>query len=172
MEVITIKSVGPGHCDVLVRLGRQTFYETFAENNKEETIQSYLVKSFSPEKIAGEISDPDSYFFIAYANDVPVGYLKLNTGKAQTELQDMAALEIERIYVLKEYHGAQVGQKLFAKALDMARKLNKGFIWLGVWEQNGRAVRFYEKNGFLPFDTHVFMMGDEAQTDIMMKKIV
>ena len=170
MEGITINRVGYESVSILQQLGRKTFYETFAENNKEENIQGYLDKSFSTEKIENEISNPESYFFIAYDKNVPVGYLKLNTGKAQTELQDDTALEIERIYVLQEYHGKKVGQILLEKAIEYAYKLDKKYVWLGVWDKNTRAVRFYEKNGFEAFDTHIFMMGEEKQTDIMMKK--
>lgn len=170
MNEIIIKRSGIEAVTLLQQLGKTTFYETFAESNDEETIQSYLEKSFSAEKIERELSNPDSYFFIAYEQDTPVGYLKLNTGEAQTELQGDSVLEIERIYVLKDFHGKKVGQVLFEKSLDIAKQLNKEFIWLGVWEQNTKAVRFYEKNGFVAFDTHIFKMGDEEQTDILMKK--
>jgi diamine N-acetyltransferase len=172
MNEIILKQAGPEGGNLLQQLGKRTFYETFAESNDEETIQNYLERSFSPEKVAQELSNPDSYFFIAYEQDTAVGYLKLNTAEAQTELQGNSALEIERIYVLKDFHGKKVGQLLFEKAIGIARQLNKEFIWLGVWEQNTRAVRFYEKNGFMAFDTHVFKMGDEEQTDILMKKIL
>ncbi|MFP5438800.1 MAG: GNAT family N-acetyltransferase [Bacteroidia bacterium] len=172
MNEIILKQAGPEAGNLLQQLGKRTFYETFAESNDEETIQNYLERSFSPEKVLQELSNPDSYFFIAYEQDTAVGYLKLNTAKAQTELQGNSALEIERIYVLKDFHGKKVGQLLFEKAIGIARQLNKEFIWLGVWEQNTMAVRFYEKNGFMAFDTHVFKMGDEEQTDILMKKIL
>ncbi|WP_116788644.1 GNAT family N-acetyltransferase [Flavobacterium psychrotrophum] len=170
MNDIILNQAGPEASIFLQQLGKRTFYETFAESNNEEIIQNYLEKSFSAEKIEHELSNPESYFFIAYEQDTPVGYLKLNTGKAQTELQGNSALEIERIYVLKDFHGKKVGQVLFEKALEISRQLNKEFIWLGVWEQNTKAVRFYEKNGFVAFDTHIFKMGDEEQTDILMKK--
>jgi ribosomal protein S18 acetylase RimI-like enzyme len=98
-----------------------------------------------------------------------IGYLKLNKGGSQTELKDNDALEIERIYVLKEFHGKKVGQMLFEKAIQIAKEQNAEFVWLGVWEENKRAIQFYTKNGFVEFDQHVFVLGDEPQTDIMMK---
>lgn len=172
MEEIIIKSVGLEATDILKQLGRKTFYETFAESNDEATIQNYLEKSFSNEKIKAELSNPDSYFFIAYDRNTAVGYLKLNTGNAQTEVQGDTALEIERIYVLKECQGKKVGQLLFEKAQQIAHQLHKRYVWLGVWEKNARAISFYEKNGFESFGQHIFMMGDEEQKDILMRRYI
>lgn len=98
-----------------------------------------------------------------------IGYLKINTGDAQTEIQDSQTLEIERIYVLKEFHGKKVGQLLYEKAIQIATGLKVNYIWLGVWEQNLRALQFYKKNGFLAFDKHMFKLGNDEQIDIMMK---
>lgn len=78
-------------------------------------------------------------------------------------------MEIERIYVLKEFHGKKVGQILYEKAIELAKGIDADFIWLGVWEENPRAIRFYEKNGFSAFDKHIFQLGNDEQTDIMMK---
>ncbi|WP_345106638.1 GNAT family N-acetyltransferase [Mucilaginibacter panaciglaebae] len=79
---------------------------------------------------------------------------------------------MERIYVLKEYHGKKAGQFLVEKAINTAQQNRVDFIWLGVWEENHRAISFYQKNGFAAFDKHIFRLGDEEQTDIMMKKIL
>ncbi|MCB0820060.1 MAG: GNAT family N-acetyltransferase, partial [Bacteroidetes bacterium] len=79
------------------------------------------------------------------------------------------SLEIERVYVLKEFHGMHVGRKLLEKAIELANSQNSEFVWLGVWEKNHKAIRFYEKNGFKPFDKHIFRLGEDEQTDIMMK---
>lgn len=157
---------------VIQDLGRQTFYETFAPHNPEELIQQYLTESFADEKLTKEINHPDSLFFIAWENGHPVGYLKVNSGKAQTELQDDTSLEIERIYVRSSHHGKKVGQLLYDKAVETALKQKKKYIWLGVWEENRRAVSFYQKNGFEEFSKHIFRLGHEEQTDLMMKKML
>ncbi len=133
-------------------------------------MQEYLDKSFSTEKLAQELNAPDSQFFLAWNEDNPVGYLKVNTGKAQTELQDNASMEIERIYVKSSHHGKNVGQLLYDKALEIAHQEKKQYLWLGVWEENLRAVNFYKKNGFVTFDKHIFRLGSEEQTDLMMRK--
>lgn len=169
---IFIKKASIQDLSTLQSLGRETFYETFAQHNSEEEMQNYLDKSFALDKLTDELNHHDSQFFIAWEENTPVGYLKVNTGTAQTELQDETSLEIERIYVKSSHHGKKVGQVLYEKALEIAREENKKYIWLGVWEENRRAVNFYKKNGFMEFDKHIFRLGSEEQTDLMMKKIL
>ena len=98
-----------------------------------------------------------------------IGYLKVNTASAQTELQPHDTLEIERIYVLEDFYGQGIGLKLLEKSIAIAREKHLKSIWLGVWERNHRALRFYEKNGFQVFDKHIFKMGTDDQTALMMR---
>jgi ribosomal protein S18 acetylase RimI-like enzyme len=97
--------------------------------------------------------------------------MKLNDGLSQTEQQAEDSLEIERIYVLKEYQGKGIGNELLNLAKHIANQKNAPYIWLGVWEENKKAIAFYEKNGFITFDQHVFMVGEDRQIDLMMKLV-
>ena len=133
-------------------------------------MKHYLEENLSVAQLTTEVNNQHSQFYFALLNHEIVGYLKLNTGQAQTELKDDHALEIERIYVQKAYHGKKVGQILYQKALDIAAETKASYIWLGVWEENARAISFYTKHGFVPFGQHVFLLGSDEQTDIMMKK--
>jgi diamine N-acetyltransferase len=169
MENIDIKKVTQNNIDQLQKIGRQTFSETFSAGNTEENMKNYLEEGFSAEKFTAELNDPNSEFYFAVLDNHVIGYLKLNFGQSQTELKDDKALEIERIYVLKEYHGKKVGQLLYEKAMQIARQKNADYVWLGVWEENPKAINFYKKNGFVEFDKHIFKLGDDEQTDIMMK---
>jgi ribosomal protein S18 acetylase RimI-like enzyme len=132
-------------------------------------MNKYLQDGFSTDKLTEELTNPNSEFYFALFAGDGIGYLKLNFGKSQTELKDNKALEIERIYVLKEFHGKKVGQLLYEKAIEVAKQKNADYVWLGVWEENPRAINFYKKNGFVEFDKHVFKLGEDEQTDIMMK---
>ncbi len=169
LEKIQTKKIGQTDIEQLQIIGRQTFRETFANGNTEENMQKYLEEGFSIEKLTAELSDKNSEFYFATNDNKVIGYLKLNFGKAQTELIDHKELEIERIYVIKEFHGKQVGQILYNIALKIARKSKADYLWLGVWEENPRAINFYRKNGFVEFDKHIFKLGDAVQTDIMMR---
>jgi len=169
MTDIVIKKVALNDIDQLQKIGRQTFFETFSAGNSEENMTKYLDEGFSAEKLTTELSDNNAEFYFATLNDSVIGYLKLNFGHSQTELKDDKALEIERIYVLKDFHGKSVGQILYDKAIHIARQKNANYVWLGVWEENPRAINFYKKNGFVEFDKHIFKLGNDEQTDIMMK---
>jgi ribosomal protein S18 acetylase RimI-like enzyme len=166
---IKIIQINNSHIDALQQIGRQTFDETFSESNSAENMAKYLEEAYSYEKLSTELNDPNSFFYFAMYDQIVVGYLKLNKGGSQTELKHNNALEIERIYVLKDFHGKKVGQLLFDKAIQVAKDQHAAYVWLGVWENNKRAIQFYSKNGFVEFDQHIFMLGNEAQTDIMMK---
>lgn len=169
MKSTDVKKVTLNNIDQLQHISRQTFYETFSAGNSEQNMTKYLNEGFSIEKLTAELSDNNSEFYFAVLDNNVIGYLKLNFGQSQTELQDEKALEIERIYVLKEFHGKKVGQLLYDKAIQIARQKNADYVWLGVWEENPRAINFYKKNGFVEFDKHIFKLGDDEQTDIMMK---
>ena len=169
MKNIDIRKVELTDLESLQAIGKQTFLETFGEMNTGENMAKYLTESFNDERLSNELTNPDSVFYFAMLENQVVGYMKLNFGEAQTEMKDQKTLEIERIYVLKEYYGKGVGQVLYDTALDIARQKNAKTIWLGVWEENPRAISFYKKNGFVEFDKHVFILGDDVQTDIMMK---
>jgi ribosomal protein S18 acetylase RimI-like enzyme len=168
--MITIQRAETSDLKTLQEISRKTFYEAFADSNTEEDMQQYLSVNFSLDKLGAELNERQSQFFIAWEEETPIGYLKLNSGQAQTDLKENDSLEIERIYVLTAYLGKKVGQLLYEQAMDVAHLLGKESIWLGVWEENPRAIRFYEKNGFVAFGTHAFKMGEDLQTDILMRK--
>ena len=153
----------------LQKIGRQTFYETFSESNTEENMKKYLAEGFSIDKLRDELNNENAEFYFAKLDNEVVGYLKLNLGQSQTELKNDNSLEIERIYVLKEFHGKKVGQILYDKAIEITKQKRVNYVWLGVWEENPRAISFYKKNGFVEFNKHIFKLGDDEQIDIMMK---
>lgn len=169
MDNIEIVKVKLNDIDQLQRIGKQTFAETFSSGNSEENMKVYLDKGFSADKLKSQLSDKNSEFYFAVLDDNIIGYLKINFGQTQTEIKDENAHEIERIYVLKEFHGKKVGQLLYQKAMEISKQRGVDYVWLGVWEENPRAIRFYKKNGFVEFGQHIFKLGDDEQTDIMMK---
>ena len=155
--------------DVLREFAADIFYKTFADLNTPENMEAYLKTAFSAEQIRAELLNENSAFYFAYADGKLAGYFKLNAAGAQTELNDSDALELERIYAAPEFHGRGVGQALMDKALTIAREQGKSYVWLGVWEKNEKAIRFYSKNGFYKISTHTFVIGDDAQTDYIMR---
>lgn len=170
MKDIQIRKATLSDVDRLCEISRTTFHETFSADNSEANMKKYFDNSFSEASLSLELNNPDSRFYFAVAGTQIIGYVKINSGPAQTELQNENAVELERIYVAKEFQGRKIGQLLLEKALQIAQQRNADFVWLGVWEKNHRAIRFYQKNGFVAFDKHIFVLGDDHQTDILMKR--
>lgn len=170
MMDLSLKKCTANDLDELRALSEQTYYDTFAAMNTPENMAAYLKEAFAPEKLAAELADPASSFYFLYADGALAGYLKLNEAPSQTDINDAATLEIERIYVRAHYQGQGLGRFLMTQAIQMAKARKKRAVWLGVWEKNARALRFYRANGFAPIGTHSFTMGDEVQTDFIMQK--
>lgn len=164
-----IKRVAVNDVDKLQKIATDTFIQTFSLANTKENMDKYVKEELSIEKLTEELHDNNSEFYFCMLHTNVIGYLKINYRQSQTELREDDAVEIERIYVLKDFHRKKVGTLLYEKALEVARQRNSRYVWLGVWEENHRAINFYKKNGFVEFDKHLFKLGNDEQTDIMMK---
>jgi ribosomal protein S18 acetylase RimI-like enzyme len=167
-QAIAIRRASINDAALLKNIGAQTFQETFAEHNTEDDMRMYVEKNFTVEHLLAELNDDRSEFYIAEHFTTAVGYIKLRAGHEPGQLKDHA-IEIERLYSLKNYIGKGVGKILIETAFQKAKE--KGFktIWLGVWEHNKRALDFYRKYGFEKFGSHVFVLGKDEQTDFLMK---
>lgn len=165
IQVCTKKDI-----EALKDLSIQTFDETFRAQNKTKNIEQYLANAFTTNKLLHEIENPHSYFYIIYYQQKLAGYLKVNILDAQTEQYPGNNLEIERIYILKDFQKFGLGKQLFNRAVTVAETKGCDQIWLGVWEKNNNAIQFYERLGFSKIDEHAFYMGDERQVDFIMSR--
>ena len=167
---LSIHIVRPKEVDKLHRLSIQTFKETFEAQNTAVDMQAYIEKQLNLEQLTTELQNQDSFFYFAHLDKVVVGYLKLNFNQAQKErVLEGKAFEIERFYILKMHQGKGLGSQLFNKAIEIGKDKGYEQLWLGVWEHNIRALEFYGEKGLTPFGTHVFQLGQDAQTDILMQ---
>ncbi|HET6646934.1 MAG TPA: GNAT family N-acetyltransferase [Pyrinomonadaceae bacterium] len=153
---------------LLSELGSHTFFETFAADNTHENMAAYLSRSFSPEQQAAELADPSCLFQIAELNGVPVGYSLLRSHDELPNIRAKNPIELVRLYVSRESLGSGVGAALMQAAINEARQEGYETLWLGVWEHNHRARAFYRKWNFQEVGTHLFQLGGDRQTDILM----
>jgi len=147
-----------------------TFIDTYATYNTPENMQLYIDTYFNYDRLWNELNDTAIQYFLAFINDEIVGYIKLRTVDEPVELEGKKHIEIERIYVLPEHKGRQIGKKLISHAVGIATQQQYQVIWLGVWEENKNAITFYTKQGFAIFGEHSFVLGTEPQRDWLMKK--
>jgi len=166
---LSFKKCNSNDLDRLLEVSRTTFIDAFEKDNNPDDFKEYINSAFSRETIKAEISNPNSLFYFTYHYDTLVGYFKINQKGAQTEQINTNTLELERIYVVKAFQGRQIGKHMLFKTIELAKSKNTSFLWLGVWEKNSAAIRFYERYGFIKFDTHHYFIGNDKQTDWLMK---
>jgi diamine N-acetyltransferase len=167
---MTIRLTKCTHGDLhkLQEISNETFNDTFKEQNTPENMETYLERAFNLNQLEKELSNPSSEFYFVFFNNELAGYLKVNINDAQSEDMGNEALEVERIYIKRNFQKHGLGKYLLNKAIEVANVPNKTKVWLGVWEKNESAIAFYKKMGFVEIGAHSFYMGDEEQMDIIM----
>jgi GNAT superfamily N-acetyltransferase len=168
--MIRIRFAEINEASLIAGISQLTFYETFAAQNSKENMDLHMGQYYSPGKIQEELDDPLHIFLLAYDGERLAGYAKLNEHVKEESIALEDPIEIERIYSIKEMIGKGVGKKLMEKCLGIAKEKNKKTIWLGVWEYNYRAIEFYGHWGFEKFGEHNFPVGNDPQTDWLMKR--
>lgn len=151
-------------------VGIKTYRDTFDAHNTPENMTTYLEEAYNLETLRKEWGEPRSKIFLAWENFRQVGFLRLRESDEVVSYLGKNTLEIQRLYVLSEMQGKQVGILLMEAALAFAAKENYEWIWLGVWEKNFKAQRFYQKFGFQKFSEHTFQMGEDPQIDWLLRK--
>ena len=157
----------------LAELGRQTFHDTFAAQNKPEDMAAYLTETFGPELQLAELQNRENTFLLAHMQAELVGYAKLrdNSALGLLENQDPSGrLEIERLYVREDWQGTGLGAALMRGILALAEQLHCNAVVLGVWEKNEQARAFYQRFGFRQIGEHPFQIGQDVQNDLILRK--
>lgn len=166
---ITIRTCTGQDSGIIRQLGEATFRETFAADNTAEDMERYVRDNFSLSRIEEELANHRSLFFLAEHELSPVAYMKVNFDTAQSESGYPGSLEVQRIYVLNAYKHRHIGKMLMTKAIEIAKHEHLDYLWLGVWERNTAAIKFYQGQGFTIHATHSFILGTDVQTDYIMK---
>ena len=169
---MVIRRGTPEDAALLSELGARTFSETFAADNSPEDMAAYLASAFSPEQQSTELADPTSLFLIAESDGAAVGYAMLRSGNVLENVTGNRPIELVRLYVSKASLGCGVGAALMQTCLNEAKQQGCETLWLGVWEHNARARTFYRKWNFREVGTHIFQLGNDPQTDILMQRAV
>ncbi|MEO6334194.1 MAG: GNAT family N-acetyltransferase [Pyrinomonadaceae bacterium] len=172
MSEIIIRPAIPEDAKVLTDLAYTTFWDAFAHHpkNAPDDLNHYMRQAFNQEQIAAELTDEKNIFLIADIEYEPAGYAKIVIDYVEPGVNAEKPVELARLYSHQKHLGQGVGQKLMDACFDRARAAARDVMWLGVWEYNPRAQRFYEKNGFRVVGSHVFQLGKDAQTDLLMQK--
>jgi diamine N-acetyltransferase len=169
---VSIRQAGLKDAKLLTDLSYTTFWDAFAHHpkNAPDDLAHYMRQAFSSEQITDELADPKNVFLVAEIDGEAAGYAKLIIGNIEPGITAQRPVELQRLYSHQEYIGKGVGQSLMDACFERAAGHDHDVMWLGVWEYNPRAQRFYEKNGFRLVGKHVFQLGEDPQTDLLMQK--
>ena len=170
MATIEIRYGTADDAEVIANLGRDTFVASFGPHNTASNMEAYVNKAFDVNNIRAEIEDPAATFLMASDGGADVGFAKLVESQAPVCVDGPAPVELERIYVASDRTGAGIGAPLLEGTMTVARDIGFQTLWLGVWEHNEGAIRFYRRHGFREIGTIPFTLGDENQTDIVMAR--
>lgn len=170
--MLQVKIATINDAKVISEISKQTFYEAFQLQNTKADMDLFLASNFSVADTEKELAKPYNTFYLVFDNDILCAYAKVVDVDNPSELPDYQTLRLSRIYVLDAFIGKGIGKLLMQTCLEKAQSLSKTHIWLGVWEQNIKAIEFYKRFGFEQFGTEIFVLGTDPQTDLLMQKVL
>lgn len=160
---IQVVRANKSHADIISSIGKQAFSDAFGYSfDSKKELQDYLDYTYEPAKVAKSICKENNVFFLVYVDDVPAGFVKLKKHSLNEQIESIAQMELQKIYVLSYFHGSGAAAALMNKVIDVARKLQPDYIWLDVHIENHKAIRFYEKNGFTQTGKYFFTIGTQT----------
>jgi len=172
MTTISLRQAAADDAKLLTDLAYTTFWDAFAHHpkNAPDDLNHYMRQAFNQEQITAELADEKCIFLIAEIDGDAAGYSKIIIDNIERGIIASKPVELSRLYSHQKHLGKGVGQQLMDGCFERARAEGRDVMWLGVWEYNPRAQRFYEKNGFRVVCSHVFLLGKDAQTDLLMQR--
>ena len=172
MNPVSIRQATNDDAKLLTDLAYTTFWDAFAHHpkNAPDDLNHYMRQAFNQEQIASELADGKNIFLIAEIDGEAAGYSKIIIDNIEPGITAERPVELSRLYSHQKHLGQGIGQQLMDACFERARAEDRDVMWLGVWEYNPRAQRFYEKNGFRFVGSHVFQLGEDPQTDLLMQK--
>lgn len=169
-NIVHIRKAADEDDAVIAALGKKTFTETYSETGNNAAVQEYIEKKLTAENIRVELNGPKAWFYIGFVNNEPVAFARLRYDRIAKGLASKKAIEIEHLYVLKAYQGFKVGREMMEKCKQEAIREKFDTIWLRVWQQNHKAIRFYLTAGFVVYETEQFSYGSNIpQDDFLMR---
>lgn len=172
MSEILIRQATLKDAQPLTDLSYTTFWDAFAHHpkNAPDDLAYYMRQAFTVEQITNELADPNSIFLIAEIEGELAGYSKIVIDNIEPGITAEKPVELSRLYSQQKFLGKGVGQTLMDACFQRAKQEDRDVMWLGVWEFNPRAQKFYEKNGFKVVGRHTFQLGADPQIDLLMQK--
>ncbi|MDJ0707758.1 MAG: GNAT family N-acetyltransferase [Leptolyngbyaceae cyanobacterium MO_188.B28] len=167
---VLIRRAANEDVSLIADIGARLFKDTFGQDNPPEDMACYLASSFSKTKIKAELEDLATTFLLAYEAENPIGYAKLRESQNPDCVTGPKPIQLVRLYLDHGVIGKGYGSRLIRACFEEAASAGFQTIWLGVWEKNNRALKFYQKWGFVAVGRHDFILGNRIQNDLIMER--
>jgi diamine N-acetyltransferase len=162
MTQILIRKATIEDAEYISLLARITFTETFGQYYRDyQDLLDYYDNTFSVSKIRSSLMKTNNIFWIAFCDELPVGYAKLKKYSKCDFVDSNSVSQLQKIYVLKDFLSKKIGHQLQASLFEETKNINSKYLWLSVLKSNERAINFYRKNGFIEIGEHTFDIGKE-----------
>ena len=160
---IKVIQANSSHAETIASIGKLSFRDAFGNLfNDKVALLEYLEYTYSIDKVTKSINKENNIFFIAFVDTVPVGFAKVKKHSLNEQIESIAQMELQKIYVLSYYHGSGAGAALMQAVLDLAIQIQPDYVWLDTHVSNTKAIRFYEKNGFIRSGKNYFTIGNQT----------
>ena len=170
--MVSIRRAQPRDAGALAELAERSFRDAFADSNDPVDMEIHCGERFGEAVQAREIADPDWVTLLAEGNGQLVGFAQVRLNAPMDCVAARRPAALYRIYVASPWHGRGIAQQIMDEVMAVAAQDGSDRIWLGVWEENRRAMAFYRKYGFEVVGAHEFTFGTERQQDLVMARDV
>lgn len=168
--MVTIRSARLEDIPAMREVAIESYIEKFAAHNTPENMEAFLQEAYNLGQLIKEFQEEGSILMLAFYEERVVGFVRLRKNSEVDHHLGTNHIELQRLYIHPKFQNMKIGKKLMEFAMEYANQGKFDWIWLGVWERNFEAQRFYAKWGFEKFSEHVFQMGDDPQIDWLLKK--
>lgn len=151
-----IRKAKPNDSSIIMHLAATTFIESHGHSAPEDDIIDYIRNNYSIERIKKELEDANNHYYLIYTGQKAVGFSKINLNSPNHSVDSKIIAKLERLYILAEFHGLSYGYQLFNFNLELTKKYSQDGIWLNVWVENVKALKFYKKLGFKKIGDYYF----------------
>lgn len=145
---------------LLAGMGRITFLEAHGNSASEDIVTGYINQNYSEAVLTAQLNDPGNLYHLIYHSGVPAGYSKIIFSTSNANISSAHVTKLERIYLLKEFYGLDLGRELLDYNIGLSKKQDQAGMWLFVWKENHRAINFYKKSGFKIIGSHDFKLSE------------
>ncbi len=167
---LTFSPVLADQLQTLQTLVHTTFREAYQAKTSAEDLEAHLSLYHSREKLSEELNDPQVHYFFVLQHHTLAGFIMLRQQSTHPQLGNAPATQLQRIYLLPEFWGKGLAKPMMDFCEDFARREGSAWLWLQVWQQNPRAIRFYQKCGFEHFGFMDFQFAHTLHSDWVMRK--